>query len=149
MDNDEKNNYEERLLDMLTNRINRLRRQNMVPGPDGDRVTDDLIDETSLEGDICWAVAENVEAILQKGQKTETNNIDAVISALKNNSVVKVFQDRLSKKGKQLGQDHWFAMVGTNEGVYIIEYLPNICNHHPASKLPVKRIPNRKHPAKT
>ena len=49
MDNDEKNNYEKRLLDMLTNRINRLRRQSRVPGADGERVTDDLVDETGLD----------------------------------------------------------------------------------------------------
>jgi len=49
MQNDNHNNYEKIIFDLLTNRINHSRRQNRVPGPNGDHVTDDLIDETYLD----------------------------------------------------------------------------------------------------
>jgi hypothetical protein len=49
MEDNDQNDYSKMIYDLLTNRINHSRTQKRVPGPDGDHIIDDLIDETYLD----------------------------------------------------------------------------------------------------
>jgi hypothetical protein len=109
------------------------------------------IDPDLLNANICWAVTENMTALLSaEGNKSpdinESNDVNEILNFLNQelhfNKLIIIWQDEINSSGDLIGADHFFAVVRDtnkvsspngsgrdNNLVHIIEYLPNICNH--------------------
>ena len=83
-----------------------------------------VVDNDLLTANICWMVTDTVTelATLTNDPIKDTSKISDAINALENNKLVIVHQNDATEN-----LDHWFALIGTNDGVYIIEHLENTC----------------------
>lgn len=85
------------------------------------------IDEDLLNGDICWIVTDNIKELLAIGKPSILDSEDprVIIPFMKH----QLSQNKLLIIGQDLdSSDHWFAIIGSQNNAYIVEYLPNICN---------------------
>ena len=86
------------------------------------------IEEDIIDASICWAVTDNMRALLELSPRDsieETSNPLEIYSFLQKellaNALVIVLQDPNSI-------DHWFALIGDNGYVHIVEHLAEQCN---------------------
>jgi len=92
------------------------------------------VDEDLLNADICWMVTDNITGILTEPSKKPNiikfdmpsrENIIKFLSIVRyelNNNKLLVFGQDLQK------DDHWFAVIGDNGNVHIIEHTEEECN---------------------
>jgi hypothetical protein len=86
------------------------------------------VDDEIADASICWAVTDNMEALLALNPRATITEIsdpreisEFLRKELTMNALITVLQDPNS-------HDHWFALIGDHGYVHIVEYLPNRCN---------------------
>lgn len=95
--------------------------------PDSEEFSDPVL----LDAKICWMVTFNMQGLLDLKKIRDLPSkldINDIINELKLNHAIVIWQDELDEKGKELGQDHHFIVIGDHGKAHIIEHLPNECN---------------------
>lgn len=90
-----------------------------------------------INADICWMVTDNIRSLLSLGEPVshvflpsdKDRFIDVCKKAIQNHQLMIFFQDE-GVPDRSGGQDHWFSVIGSNNGVltYVFEHLPTQCN---------------------
>ena len=123
------NNGQDNMKEFMTYYLNNVRAisvksiQKIMNLPLG---SEEYNDEVILDATICWAVTNNLEVLLALDNVSNVCKASDMISELEKNRLLIVHQDRI-ENGIELGQDHWFAVIGDHGSAHIVEYLPHAC----------------------
>jgi hypothetical protein len=89
------------------------------------------VDEDLITSNICWMVTFNMEGILV-GVKTKPMVLEHL-----SQMAIPLYENKLIIIGQDIdSQDHWFAAIGDNGNVHILEHLQNLCNSVETMKIP-------------